>query len=157
MKYYGLVVILVFFSSSIQAANCVPQVTDKKVTVEYLDGNGKVVRSETHKVRSKKKYKGLVSNRKALKKLIKDKTGKIKIKDGKLDLESGGMTTRVSKKDGTVLARIGGCPVTKLKFFEKIGSKKSPFIHVSLIEAASKAPAQTTAQTIEASGGAIKP
>ncbi len=142
MKHYGLLAILVFISSSIHAANCIPKVTDKKVTVEYFDGNGNLVRSETHKVRSKKKYKGFVSNEKAFKKLKKDKTGNIKIKSSKLDIKSGGMTTKVSKKDGTSLARIGGCPVSKLKFYKRIGKEKFPFIHKSLIEAASKVEVQ---------------
>lgn len=144
MKFYGLLAILVFFSSSIHAANCIPKVTDKKVTVEYFDGNGNLVRSEAHKVRSKTKYKGLVSNEKAFKKLKKDKTGNIKIRSGKLDIKSGGMTTKVSKIDGTSLARIGGCPVSKLKFYKRIGKEKPPFIHMSLIEAASKVEVQPT-------------
>ena len=149
MKHYGLLVILVFFSSSIHAANCIPKVTGKKIIVEYFDGNGDLVRSESHKVRSKKKYKGLVYNEKVFEKLVKDTTGNIKIKNGKLDLKIGGITTKVSKRDGTSLAKIGGCPVSKLKFVKKIGSKKSPFIHKSLIEVTSKAAVQhTTDETL---------
>jgi hypothetical protein len=142
MKRYGILTIIVFFSSSIHAANCIPKVTDNKVTIEYFDGEGNIVHSETHKVRSKKKYKGLVSNDKAFKELVKDTTGNIKIRSSKLELKSGGMTTKVSKKDGTSLAKIGGCPVSKLKFYKRIGKQKSPFIHKSLIKAASKAEVQ---------------
>ncbi len=138
MKHYGLLIILAFFSSSIYASNCIPKVSDNRVTVEYFDGNGDLVRSESHKVRSKKKYKGLVSNDKVLKKLVKDTTGNIKIKSSKLDITSGGMTTKVSKRDGTSLAKIGGCSVSKLKFYKKIGKEKSPFVHESIIEAVSK-------------------
>jgi flagellar hook assembly protein FlgD len=138
MKHYGLLIILAFFSSSIYASNCTPKVSENRVTVEYFDGNGNLVRSESHKVRSKGKYKGLVSNDKAFKKLEKDETGNIKIRSSKLDVLSGGMTTKVSKRDGTSLARIGGCPVSKLKFYKKIGKEKSPFVHESILEAVSK-------------------
>lgn len=137
MKHYGLLAILVFFSSSIYASNCIPKVSDKRVIVEYFDGQGNLVRSESHKVRSKKKYEGLVSNDQAFKKLEKDETGNIKIRSSKLDIVSGGMTTKVSKRDGTSLAKIGGCPVSKLEFYKKIGKEKSPFVHESIIEAVS--------------------
>lgn len=137
MKHCGLLIILVFFSSSIYASSCIPKVTDKRVIVEYFDGNGNIIRSESHKVRSKKKYEGLVANDKAFEKLEKDETGNIKVRSGKLDFISGGMTTKVSKKDGTSLAKIGGCPVSKLKFYKKIGKEKSPFVHKSIIEAVS--------------------
>ncbi len=152
MKFYGFLTILFLFTSSAQAANCVPEIIDKKVVVEYLDGLGNVVRSESHRVRSKKKYKGLVSNSKAFKRLEKDKTGKIKIKGSELDFESGGLTTKVSKRDGTALARIGGCPVSKLKFYKKLGEQKSPFIHKSLIKEAAKASVKSTSAVVAVAG-----
>ena len=144
MKLYGLLFFLLVFSSSVHAANCVPTVVDKKVVIEYLDGEGDVIHSEEHRVRSKKKYDGLVSNAEALKVLGTDLSGKIKIRGSKLDMKSGGMTTKVSKRDGTAIARIGGCPVSKLKFFARIGSKKSPFIHKSVIALASEATVEAT-------------
>ncbi|MCP5004870.1 MAG: hypothetical protein GY941_13145 [Planctomycetes bacterium] len=143
MRHYGLLVLIAFFSSSIFAANCIPKVLANKVTVEYFDGNGNLVHTELHKVRTKKKYKGLASNGKALKGFKNDNTGKIKVKSGKLDIISGGLTTKVSKRDGTSLARIGGCSVSKLKFYSKIGKEKSPFIHKSLIEAVLKVEVQS--------------
>ena len=102
--------------------------------VEYFDGNGNLVRSESHKVRSKGKYKGLVSNDKAFKKLEKDETGNIKIRSSKLDVLSGGLDTRML----SWVAHDLGCPVSKLKFYEKIGKEKSPFVHESILEAVSK-------------------
>ncbi len=136
MIRYGLLALVVFFAPSIHAENCVPEIKDKRVVIEYFDGKGNLVRLETHRVRSKKKYDGMVSNRYALDRLKKDKTGKIKVKSGKFDLKSGGITTRISRKDGGILAKIGGCPVSKLKFYDRIGKEKSPFIHRSIIAAA---------------------
>ena len=55
MRIYGLLALLIFFSPSIKAANCVAKVTDKKVIVEYFGGNGNLISSETHRVSFKRK------------------------------------------------------------------------------------------------------
>ena len=139
MKRITVGLILLFcFPTIAFAGNCTPEVKNKRVLVELVNEQGKTIYSETLKVRKKKKYAGLIVSEQALNTLTKNGSGNIKIGKPKFKLSLGGNVTKISKKGDTTLAIIGGCPISKLKFYSKMGSKKKPFVHLDVVSLAAK-------------------
>ena len=137
MKAFSITLILyVLLWGNLDAASCTPQVNDKKVFVEFVNGNNQIIYSKQFKVKTNKKYDGLISSAEALKALKADSSDNIKIKKSKNSLYPLGKTRKVARVDGATLAIIGGCPVSKLKFFKRADKKDKPFVHADVIELA---------------------
>lgn len=117
------------FSSNAFAANCKPVVANGKVKVEIIDASGRSVYSENHEIRNDKKYSGFISSSKMYNLLQYDKSGKIKREKSKVNIASGGTTTKFAKNDGSAVAKIGGCPLSEINLFTRLGKQKQPFVH----------------------------
>ena len=122
-----------FVSISASANTCTPTVSKGNILVEIINGDGKTVYSEQHQVRNEKKYSGLISSSKIYKLLKYDKSGKIKVDKSKFKLAAGGTTTKATKKDGSAIAKIGGCPISEVTLFTRLGKQKDPFVHKDVL------------------------
>ncbi len=127
MKY--LFILTLVFSQLAHGETCTPEVINNHVTIEIINEQGQVIDSTSYRVSKNKKYKGMMGNDKALNLLKKSKLANVEFGNAKFSLSAGGSTTRVANAAGLGLAKIGGCTVSSLNFFTRIGKPKKPFIY----------------------------
>jgi hypothetical protein len=118
---------------------CEPEVENNQVFVEVLNAEGEVISAKAYNLTHFLGYTGTIStDESSLIELSANNVNLSEKKKAKFFFKTVGQSVVATYSDGSVIARIGGCPKKILKLMLPENTKDAPFIYSGLVGLDSK-------------------